>query len=60
MGFLNRVRKRKLNAKIFAIASHEDEVMDLIDAGAVAAWNRYSQAGVGLASEVISYCKDKR
>ena len=32
----------------------------LNDAGAVAAWNMYSQAGVGLASEVISYYKDKR
>lgn len=60
LGFLNRIHKRKQNAKIFAIASHEDEVAELIDAGAVAAWNMYSEAGVGLASEVLSYYKEKR
>ncbi len=60
LGLLKRVLERKQNAKIFAIASHEDEVEELIDAGAVAAWNMYSEAGVGLASEVISYYKDKR
>ena len=59
MGFLNSIRNREQNAKIFAIASHEDEVAELIDAGAMAAWNMYSEAGVGLASEVISYYKEK-
>lgn len=60
LAFLKRIRKRRENAKIFAIASNEDEVAELIDAGAVAAWNMYSEAGVGLASEVISYYKDKK
>ena len=60
LGFLKRVQERKQNAKIFAIARHNDEVAELIDAGAVAAWNMYSEAGVGLASEVISYYKGKK
>ena len=60
LGFLKRVYKRKKDAKIFAIARHEDDVKELIDAGAVAAWNMYEEAGVGLASEVISYYKEKR
>ncbi len=44
---------------MFAVASHEDEVAELIDAGAEAAQNMYSEAGIGLASEVISYYKNK-
>jgi hypothetical protein len=59
LGIVNRVRERKRNAKLFAVASHEDEVAELIDAGAEAAWNMYSEAGIGLASEVISYYKNK-
>lgn len=59
LGFLNRIHEHKQNAKIFAIAKHEDEVEELINAGAVTAWNMYSEAGVGLASEVLSYYKDK-
>ena len=59
LGIVNRVRKRNRNAKMFAVASHEDEVAELIDAGAEAAWNMYSEAGIGLASEVISYYKNK-
>ena len=46
-------------AKIFAVASHEDEVAELIDADADAAWNMYSEAGAGLASEVINYYDKK-
>ena len=34
-------------------------ITELIDAGAEAAWNMYSKAGIGLASEVISYYKNK-
>jgi len=60
LGFIKRVRERKEHIKIFAIARHEDEVTELIDAGAVAAWNMYLEAGNGLADEVISYYKDKQ
>ena len=56
---VNRVRNRNPAAKLFAVAGHEDEVAELIDAGAVAAWNMYSEAGIGLASEVISFYKNK-
>lgn len=59
LAFVNRVREHKLVAKVFAVARHEDEVAELIGAGAEAAWNMYSEAGVGLASEVISYYKNK-
>jgi predicted Kef-type K+ transport protein len=59
LAFVNRVREHKREAKVFAVARHEDEVAELIDAGAEAAWNMYSEAGVGLASEVISYYKNK-
>jgi Trk K+ transport system NAD-binding subunit len=59
MGIVNRVRERDRNAKMFAVARHQDEVAELIDAGAEAAWNLYSEAGIGLASEVISHYKNK-
>jgi len=59
LGIVKRVRERKRNAKIFAVASHQDEVAELIDAGAAAAWDMYSEAGNGLALEVISYYKKK-
>jgi len=59
LGFLNRVRERNRDAKVFAVARHEDEVAELVDAGAEAAWNMYSEAGVGLASEVIAYYKNR-
>lgn len=59
LAIINRVRQRNSSAKVFAVASHEDEVAELIDAGAEAAWNMYSEAGVGLASEVVSYYQNK-
>jgi Trk K+ transport system NAD-binding subunit len=59
LGIVNRVRERNGNAKMFAVASHQDEVAELIDAGAEAAWNIYSEAGIGLATEVVSYYKNK-
>jgi predicted Kef-type K+ transport protein len=59
LGFFNRVRERNRGAKVFAVARHQDEVAELIDAGAEAAWNMYSEAGVGLASEVIAYYKNR-
>ncbi len=59
LGIVNRVRESTRNVKVYAVASHEDEVAELIDAGAEAAWNMYSEAGIGLASEVISYYKNK-
>ena len=39
LGFFNRVRERNQGAKVFAFARHEDEVAELVDAGATAAWN---------------------
>jgi predicted Kef-type K+ transport protein len=59
LGIITRVREHNRNAKMFAIANHEDEVAELIDAGAEAAWNSYSEAGIGLACEVISHYKNK-
>lgn len=59
LGIVNRVRERNPTARMFAVASHEDEVAELIDAGAEAAWSMYSEAGIGLASEVISYYRNK-
>lgn len=59
LGFFNHVRERNEGAKVFAVARHQDEVAELIDAGAEAAWHIYSEAGVGLASEVISYYKKR-
>jgi hypothetical protein len=59
LGLVKRVRERRRDGKLFAVASHEDEVAELIDAGADAAFNMYSEAGVGLASEVISHYKNK-
>ena len=58
LGIVNRVRERKRNAKLFAVARHEDEVAELIEAGAEAAWDMYSKAGIGLASEVVSHYKN--
>ena len=55
LGIVKRVRERNPDAKIFAVASREDEVAELIEAGAAGVRNMYSEAGVGLASDVISY-----
>ncbi len=59
LGIVKRVCRRNRNAKVFAVASHEDEVAELIEVGAKAAWNMYSEAGIGLASEVICYYRNK-
>ena len=57
LGVVKRVRERNQNAKLFAVARHDDEVAELIGAGAAAAWNMYSEAGIGLAAEVMSFYK---
>lgn len=59
LGFFKRVRERNRGTKVFAVARHQDEVAELVEAGAAAAWNMYSEAGVGLASEVIAYYKNR-
>jgi len=59
LGIVKRVHRRNPTARIFVVASHDDEVAELIDAGAEAVWNMYSEAGIGLASEVITYYKNK-
>lgn len=59
MSIIKTVRRRNKKAIIFAMASYEDEVIELIDAGAEAARNMYTEAGIGLASEVITYYRSK-
>jgi predicted Kef-type K+ transport protein len=59
LGVLKRVRKNNPDARVFAVASHEDEVDELIEAGAEAAWSMYAEAGIGLATEVISRYESK-
>ena len=59
LGIVKGIRERGGEVKVFAVASHQDEVEELVDAGASAAWNMYSEAGVGLASEVVSYYRSK-
>ncbi len=54
---LKRGRERNPRAKAFAVAAYKDEVAELIEAGAEAAWSMHSEAGIGLASEVIAYCR---
>jgi hypothetical protein len=59
LGIVKRVRARNPGARTFAVASYDDEVAELLEAGAEAAWNVYSEAGIGLASEVISYYESR-
>ena len=59
LGIVKRVRDRNPAARMFAVANNEDEVAELIDAGAEAVWNIYSGAGIGLALEVITYYREK-
>jgi predicted Kef-type K+ transport protein len=59
LGIVNRVCERNRSARLFAVAGHEDEVAELIDAGATAAWDMYSKTGIGLATEVVSYYKNR-
>ena len=59
LGIVTCIRKHEPTKRIFAIARYEDEVAELIEAGAEAAWNVYLEAGIGLASEVISYYESK-
>jgi len=59
MAIIRRVKLRNRNAKLFAVANHEDEVEELIAAGAESAWNIYSTAGGGLASDVIAHFSQK-
>ncbi len=48
---------RNEHVKFFGVARHQDEVAELVDAGAEAAWDLYSEAGTGLAQEVINHLK---
>ena len=59
LGILKRVRYRNKHAKIFAVANYEEEVTELLDAGAEAVWNMYSETGSALASDVVRYYKSK-
>ena len=59
LGIINHIRQCNQTATMFAVAGHDDEVAELIDAGAEAAWNMYSEAGIGLASEVLSYYRNR-
>ena len=59
LGIVNRAHERYPKGKMFAVGRHDDEVAELIDAGAEAAWNINSRAGIGLASEVSSHYRNK-
>ncbi len=52
---VSRVRERNAAIEMFAVAGYEDEVEALKAAGAKAAWDLYSEAGIGLGSEVLAY-----
>ena len=55
LGIVRRARRRNPTISIFAVAGHEDEVAELIEAGAQGAWNMYLEAGIGLAAEVSAH-----
>lgn len=59
LGIIKTVLSCNKNTKMFGVASYEDEVTELIDCGAEAAHNMYSEAGIGLASEVLAYYRLK-
>ena len=59
LGIVTRVHERNRNIRMFAVASHEDEVAELINAGAESAWNMYAEAGTGLAFEVHDYYSNR-
>ena len=60
LSIVQRVHSRNRQAKLFAIAGHPEEVAELKKAGAEAAWDLYSEAGTGLAEEVIAYYKKEK
>ncbi len=60
LSVVQRVHSRNMQAKLFAIAGHPEEVAQLKEAGAEAAWDLYSEAGTGLAEEVIAYYKKEK
>lgn len=55
LGILKTIRKIHKNSVIFAVAKHDDEIDELLAEGAQVAHNMYSEAGVGLATDVVSY-----
>lgn len=59
LSLARRVTRRNPAANLFAFAQHDDEVEELIDVGAKAVWNMYSEVGNGIASEVMSHYKNK-
>lgn len=59
MVILRRSHEVNPKARAFAVAGHDDEVEEHIEAGAEAAWYMYSKTGSALASEVISYYRNK-
>jgi predicted Kef-type K+ transport protein len=55
---VTRVRERNPGIEIFAVARYADEVEALKAAGAKAAWDLYFEAGIGLADEVLTHCRN--
>ncbi len=59
LGLVVLIPMRYVLMRLLSRAGHNDEVAELIDAGAQAAWNMYSEAGAGLASAVMSFYEKK-
>ncbi len=57
---ISQIRRRNDQVKVFAVAIHSEEVDALKEAGAQAAWDLYSEAGIGFAEEVMQYCRSAK
>jgi len=60
LSLISKIRRRNDQAKVFAVAIHSEEVDALMEAGAQAAWDLYSEAGIGFAEEIIKYCRSAK
>lgn len=60
LALTTRILESHPKVTLFAVARHNDEVNELVDAGAKSAWNLYSEAGVGLGFEVAAYLDAER
>jgi hypothetical protein len=51
------IQRKNEQVKIFTVAGHYEEAEELKETGVHTALDLYSEAGTGLAQEVIKYCK---
>ena len=58
MNALNELTQRQFEGQIAAMAMYDDEVEELKQAGAHAAYNIYAQAGFGFAEHVCQAIED--